>query len=98
MDSGCEVFVNQSVSLRIHKSCFPQFIKFTGNRLFAKRDLLECELDTKTLDGFTSYVEYLWCIGMTQHKKHLMQLRFQYEENSQKCLIRSYPTKTYPMN
>ena len=27
------------------------------------------------------YVPYLCCAGMTQHKQHLMQLRFQYKEN-----------------
>ena len=40
----------------------------------------------------------LFLFIMTQHELHLMQLRFQYQENSQRYLLRSYTTKTDPMN
>ena len=40
------------------------------------------------------YIQYLCCVGMTQHEKYLMQLLFQYQENCQRYLLCSYTTKT----
>ena len=40
----------------------------------------------------------LYFHGMTQYELHLMQLRLQYQENCQRYLLRSYTTKTDPMN
>ena len=106
MNSGCAVFASQSVSLCIRRSCFPQITNFTDSsffyqmpsRVFCVFNFYNGNSTLKRWLVWYRYVQYFCYVGATQHKQHLMKLRFQFQENCQRYLLRSYTTKANPIN